>query len=83
MEQGLFARSRLILTGLCALLVSAAVSSVAGIYLGSVRENLLLIPGLMVLLPSIIHIRGSIAGVLASRLSSAMHLGEFSVDFGE
>jgi mgtE-like transporter len=37
----------------------------------------------MVLLPSIIHIRGSIAGVLASRLSSAMHLGEFSVDFGE
>lgn len=83
MEQGLFAGSRLILTGLCALLVSAAVSSVAGIYLGSVRENLLLIPGLMVLLPSIIHIRGSIAGVLASRLSSAMHLGEFSVDFGE
>jgi len=83
MEQGLFARSRLILTGLCALLVSAAVSSVAGIYLGSVRENLLLIPGLMVLLPSIIHIRGSIAGVFASRLSSAMHLGEFSVDFGE
>jgi mgtE-like transporter len=83
MEQGLFARSRLILTGLCALLVSAAVSSVAGIYLGSVRENLLLIAGLMVLLPSIIHIRGSIAGVLASRLSSAMHLGEFSVDFGE
>ncbi|HOD85549.1 MAG TPA: magnesium transporter [Methanoculleus sp.] len=83
MEQGLFARSRLILTGLAALLVSAAVSSVAGIYLGSVRENLLLIPGLMVLLPSIIHIRGSIAGVLASRLSSAMHLGEFSVDFGE
>ncbi|MDI3506340.1 MAG: mgtE-like transporter [Methanomicrobiaceae archaeon] len=83
MEQGLFAGSRLILTGLCALLVSAAASSVAGIYLGSVRENLLLIPGLMVLLPSIIHIRGSIAGVLASRLSSAMHLGEFSVDFGE
>ncbi len=83
MEQGLFAGSRLILTGLCALLVSAAVSSVAGIYLGSVRENLLLIPGLMVLLPSIIHIRGSIAGVFASRLSSAMHLGEFSVDFGE
>ncbi|MDI6867222.1 magnesium transporter [Methanoculleus sp.] len=83
MEQEVFTRSRLILTGLGALLISAVVSSVAGIYLGSVRENLLLIPGLMVLLPSIIHIRGSIAGVLASRLSSAMHLGEFSVDFGE
>ncbi|ABN57482.1 MULTISPECIES: magnesium transporter [Methanoculleus] len=83
MEQGIFSRSRLILTGLGALLVSAVISSIAGIYLGSVREVLALIPGLMVLLPSIIHIRGSIAGVFASRLSSAMHLGEFSIDFEE
>ena len=81
MEQGISSRSRLILTGLGALLVSAVISSIAGIYLGSVREVLALIPGLMVLLPSIIHIRGSIAGVFASRLSSAMHLGEFSIDF--
>ncbi|KLK87778.1 magnesium transporter MgtE [Methanoculleus sediminis] len=83
MEQGLSSRSRLILTGLGALLASAVISSVAGIYLGSVREVLALIPGLLVLLPSIIHIRGSIAGVFASRLSSAMHLGEFSIDFEE
>lgn len=83
MEQGLSSQSRLILTGLGALLVSAAVLSIAGIYLGSVREVLALIPGLMVLLPSIIHIRGSIAGVFASRLSSSMHLGEFSIDFEE
>ncbi|SCL75711.1 Divalent cation transporter [Methanoculleus chikugoensis] len=81
MEQGLSSQSRLILTGLGALLVSAVISSIAGIYLGSVREVLALIPGLMVLLPSIIHIRGSIAGVFASRLSSAMHLGEFSINF--
>jgi mgtE-like transporter len=83
MEQGLSSQSRLILTGLGALLLSAAVLSIAGIYLGSVREVLALIPGLMVLLPSIIHIRGSIAGVFACRLSSAMHLGEFSIDFEE
>jgi mgtE-like transporter len=83
MEQGLSSQSRLILTGLGALLVSAVVSSIAGIYLGSVREVLALIPGLMVLLPSIIHIRGSIAGVFASRLSSSMHLGEFSIEFEE
>lgn len=83
MEQGIFSRSRLILTGLGALLASAVISSIAGIYLGSVREVLALIPGLMVLLPSIIHIRGSIAGVFACRLSSAMHLGEFSIDFEE
>jgi len=83
MEQGVFTRSRLILTGLGALLISATASSVAGIYLGSVREALVLIPGLMVLLPSIIDMRGNIAGVLASRLSSSMHLGEFSIDFEE
>ncbi|MDK2989789.1 MAG: mgtE-like transporter [Methanoculleus sp.] len=83
MEQGLSSQSRLILTGLGALLVSAAAASVAGIYLGSVSEVLGLIPGLMVLLPSIIDMRGNIAGVFASRLSSAMHLGEFSIDFEE
>jgi len=83
MEQEVFTRSRLILTGLGALLISATASSVAGIYLGSVRETLVLIPGLMVLLPSIIDLRGNIAGVLASRLSSSMHLGEFSIDFEE
>ncbi len=83
MEQGLSSQSRLILTGLGALLVSAAVSSITGIYLGSVRDVLALIPGLMVLLPSAIHMRGSIAGVFASRLSSSMHLGEFSIDFQE
>jgi len=76
-------RRRLVMTGLGALLVSAAAASVAGIYLGSVREVLELIPGLMVLLPSIIDMRGNIAGVLASRLSSSMHLGEFSIDFRE
>lgn len=83
MEQGLYSQNRLILTGLGALLVSAAFSSIAGVYLGSVREVLGLIPGLMVLLPPIIHMRGSIAGVFASRLSSSMHLGEFSIDFEE
>ncbi len=76
-------RRRLVMTGLGALLVSTAAASVAGIYLGSVREVLELIPGLMVLLPSIIDMRGNIAGVLASRLSSSMHLGEFSIDFRE
>jgi len=83
MGQGLFSQSRLILTGLGALLASAVALSIAGIYLGSVRELLGLIPGLMVLLPSIINMRGSIAGVFASRLSSSMHLGEFSIDFEE
>ena len=76
-------RTRLVMTGLVALLLSALAASVAGMYLGSVRDVLDLLPGLMVLLPPSINMRGSISGVLASRLSSSMHLGEFEVDFGK
>jgi mgtE-like transporter len=72
---------RLFLTGLAALLISTAVAVVAGSYLSSVREVLVLIPGLLVLVPPTINMRGSISGVLASRLSSSMHLGEFSGGF--
>ncbi|NYT05222.1 MAG: magnesium transporter MgtE [Methanomicrobiales archaeon] len=74
-------RWRLVMTGLVALVLSALAASVAGMYLGSVRDVLELIPGLMVLLPPSINMRGSISGVLASRLSSSMHLGEFEVAF--
>jgi mgtE-like transporter len=79
--EGIGSQSRLFVTGLGALLISAFAASLAGMYLGSVSEVLELIPGLMVLLPPSINMRGSISGVLASRLSSSMHLGEFEVDF--
>lgn len=70
---------RLILTGLAALLISSLASMYAGITLGEGRSLLALIPGLMVLVPPTINMRGSIAGAMASRLSSSMHLGEFEV----
>ena len=66
------------LTGFVTLLVSVTLSFIAGIYLGSVNEVLLLIPGLMVLVTPSINMRGAIAGILTSRLSSSMHLGTFS-----
>jgi len=72
---------RLFLTGLVALLISTGIAVVAGSYLSSIRDLLTLIPGLMVLVPPTINMRGSISGVLASRLSSSMHLGEFSGNF--
>jgi mgtE-like transporter len=78
---GVGSASRLFLVGLGALLISAFAASIAGMYLGSVRGVLELLPGLMVLLPPSINMRGSISGVLASRLSSSMHLGEFEVSF--
>ena len=69
------------LTGLFTLLISVSLSFIAGIYLGSVNEVLLLIPGLMVLVTPSINMRGAIAGILTSRLSSSMHLGAFDVRF--
>ncbi|HJJ35972.1 MAG TPA: magnesium transporter [Methanocorpusculum sp.] len=66
------------LTGFVTLIVSVTLSFIAGIYLGAVNEVLLLIPGLMVLVTPSINMRGAIAGILTSRLSSSMHLGTFS-----
>ncbi|MDR0438681.1 MAG: magnesium transporter [Methanocalculaceae archaeon] len=68
-------------TGLFTLLISVSLSFIAGIYLGSMNEVFLLIPGLMVLATPSINMRGAIAGILTSRLSSSMHLGAFEVRF--
>lgn len=68
--------------GLWTLLLSVSLSFIAGIYLGSVSQVLLLIPGLMVLVTPSINMRGAIAGILTSRLSSSMHLGAFEAKFG-
>ncbi|WP_209688943.1 magnesium transporter [Methanomicrobium sp. W14] len=74
---------RLFITGLFALLISATAAIAAGIYLGSVSDVLAYLPSLMVLVPPSINMRGSISGVLASRLSSSMHLGEFEINFSK
>ncbi|HJJ51015.1 MAG TPA: magnesium transporter [Methanocorpusculum sp.] len=63
--------------GLWTLVISVSLSFIAGIYLGFVSAVLLLIPGLMVLVTPSINMRGAIAGILTSRLSSSMHLGAF------
>lgn len=80
-QRQISSQTRLFLTGFAALLVCAFAASAAGVYLGSVREVIALLPGLMVMVPPSINMRGSISGVLASRLSSSMHLGAFDVDF--
>ncbi|MDG6251630.1 magnesium transporter, partial [Methanocalculus sp.] len=79
--EGLSHRYRDLLTGLLALIITTLVASVAGIYLGSVNELLILIPGLMILVPSSINMRGAIAGILTSRLASSMHLGAFDINY--
>ncbi len=47
----------------------------AGIILASARDLLLAMPGLIILVPAILSMRGTIQGALGSRLGSALHLG--------
>lgn len=58
------------------------VSVTGGIFAGSLlaifTNQVLLIPGLFVLLPGFLEMRGNIFGSLAARLGSALHLGTLS-----
>ncbi|MBN2518743.1 MAG: magnesium transporter [Candidatus Altiarchaeota archaeon] len=47
----------------------------AGVVLSSYQEHLNLIPGLLILLPAILSLRGNVSSALGSRLGSAIHLG--------
>lgn len=57
------------------LLVSAAGGLLAGTILGGMDAELAAVPGLLVLVPAFLAIRGSVYGSLGSRLSTALHQG--------
>lgn len=57
------------------LFISGMASLVAGIVLGTSEEILTAIPGLLILIPAIMGMRGNIFATLASRLGSAFHMG--------
>jgi mgtE-like transporter len=69
------AEQRTITQGFVALLLSSLGSLVAGIALGSITGTLDELPGLMILLPSAIGMRGNIFGALGSRLGTSIHAG--------
>jgi mgtE-like transporter len=57
------------------LLVSAVGGLLAGSILGGMEAQLAEIPGLLVMVPAFLAIRGSVYGSLGARLSSALHQG--------
>src|SRR5947208_6237124 len=63
--------------GLAALLVSSGGDLLAGLTLGAITHTLQALPGLLVLVPAAIGMRGNIFGALGSRLGTAIHTGEF------
>jgi len=57
-------------------IISITGGLIGGTLLSTLENKLLLIPGLLILIPGFLEMRGNISGSLASRLSSALHLGK-------
>ncbi len=57
------------------LLLSALGSIAVGFLLGTVETIINSLPGLIVLVPPLMSIRGAIGGAFSARLSTALHLG--------
>lgn len=71
--------SRSLRQGFFANLASSIGDLAAGLALGTATGRLEEIPGLLLLVPPAIGMRGNIFAAMGSRLGTAVHLGEFSV----
>ena len=73
-----WARDLLAVRSAFAALVMAAIASlVAGLILASITDTLEELPGLLLLVPAAIAVKGNIFGALGSRLGTAIHAGTF------
>lgn len=64
---------------LVALVFNSSTSLVAGAVLGSIIATFEDLPGLLVMVPAAIGLRGNIFGALGNRVSTAIHTGTFRV----
>ncbi len=79
---GFFVRNKSALfMGLAALVIAGTADLVAGFFMVSMEEYILLVPGMMVLIYAAIGMRGNIFGAMGSRLGTAMHIGTFQISF--
>lgn len=77
LSAGLPADSSTIRQGLAALAVASGGNLLAGLTLGAITGTLEDLPGLLVLIPAAIGMRGNIFGAMGSRLGTAIHSGTF------
>ncbi len=61
-----------------ALIVCAFVGIIAGIYLTSMIDFLVILPGLLTMVPATIDMRGNIYASMGSRISTGLHTGEIT-----
>ncbi len=65
--------------GLVALSLNSTTSLAAGAFLGSITGTLSRYPGLLVLVPAAIGMRGNVFGGFGNRISTTIHAGTFSL----
>ncbi|MEN6329171.1 MAG: magnesium transporter [Methanobacteriaceae archaeon] len=70
--------SRTLGEGFIALFICAMGDLIAGVLLSRMTHTLELLPGLLILIPGAIGMRGNIFGALGSRLGSNLHIGILS-----
>jgi mgtE-like transporter len=73
------AEQRTLRQGFIALILGTATAFVAGIALGSITDTLKTLPGLIILIPAAIGMRGTIFGAMGARLGTSTHAGLFEV----
>jgi mgtE-like transporter len=67
--------------GFVALLISTATGLIAGLTLGSITGTLENLPGIMILVPAAVGMRGNVFGALGSRLGTAVHTGTYRMSW--
>jgi mgtE-like transporter len=73
------AERRTLRQGSVALVIGAGAALVAGIALGSITGTLEDFPGLIILIPAVLSMRGTIFGAMGARLGTSTHAGLFEV----
>jgi mgtE-like transporter len=71
------AERRTLRQGFVALVLSTLASFVAGLTLSSITDTLRALPGLLVLIPAAVGMRGTIFGAIGARLGTSTHSGLF------
>jgi len=64
--------------GILSLILASLGSLLGGIYLGTYSDIIEFLPGLIIMVPAAIGMRGNIFASLGSRLSTSLHVGEIS-----
>ena len=64
---------------LIALALNSSTSLMAGLFLGGITGTLERLPGLLILVPAAIGLRGNVFSTFGNRLSTAIHIGQFEL----